>query len=72
MSNLDYILELEPDATSAFGGRGLVSPDDADWLKERVRREPGSTRVQLAPDESDTEGHEAGTLTVRVIAIDGR
>ncbi|HEX5039448.1 MAG TPA: hypothetical protein VFW95_04890 [Candidatus Limnocylindria bacterium] len=37
--------------------RAVVDPDDAAWLQEKLRREPGSTRLEIRYDDADTEGH---------------
>ena len=46
----------------------LVTDDDA-WLREKLRQEPGATRIRVRYDEDEVEGHRYGAgLGVRVIA----
>lgn len=47
--------------------RALVEPDDAGWLQEKLRKEPGSTRLTVRYDEDEAEGH--GPLTNRIVVI---
>ena len=48
----------------------LVTDDDA-WLREKLRQEPGATRIRVRYDEDEVEGHRYGAgLGVRVIADD--
>jgi len=48
--------------------RAVLEPDDAIWLQEKLRREPGSTRLDVRYDDADTEGHGPGGTQIRVIA----
>jgi hypothetical protein len=47
--------------------RAVVEPDDATWLQDKLRREPGSTRLDLRYDDADTEGHGSSYPKIRVI-----
>jgi hypothetical protein len=49
--------------------RAVVEPDDATWLQEKLRREPGSTRLEIRYDDADTEGH--GSLPRVVVIAEG-
>jgi hypothetical protein len=59
--NQQYDIDLGPD------GRAIVDTDDVPWLEEKVRREPGSTRLRFRADDDDTEGHGMATTRVRVL-----
>jgi hypothetical protein len=51
--------------------RAVVVPEDAAWLRDKLRQEPGSTRIRLRYDGDEVEGHrQGGGLGVRVIAED--
>lgn len=64
MSDQLFVIELGDQ-------QAVIEPDDAAWLQEKMRREPGSTRLRIRYDDADTEGHAAGSnLRVRVIADD--
>ena len=47
--------------------RAVVEPDDAAWLQEKLRREPGSTRLEIRYDDADTEGHGGNNTKFKVI-----
>ncbi len=47
--------------------RAVVEPDDAAWLQEKLRREPGSTRLEIRYDDADTEGHGGHNTKFKVI-----
>ena len=65
MNDQQYVIDF------AESGRAIVQPDDRDWLDSKLRREPGSTRLSVSPDDLDTEGHgRAGGTAVRVIVAD--
>jgi hypothetical protein len=65
MSEQNFVIELGDE------GRAVVEADDRQWLEEKLRRQPGSTRLNLRYDDSDTEGHGLWkATTVRVIAGD--
>lgn len=63
MTDQQFVMDLEA------GQRAIVEPDDEAWLRDRLQREPGPTRLSLRYGDDDTEGH-ARTLAVRVIAED--
>jgi hypothetical protein len=63
MSEQNFVIDLGDE------GRAVVEADDRQWLEEKARREPGSTRLNLRYDDSDTEGHSGyRATTIRVIA----
>jgi hypothetical protein len=62
MTDQQFVINLEGDQ------RGIVEADEPGWLNDRLRREPGSTRLRLRYDEGDTEGHMAPGKRIRVIA----
>ncbi len=65
MTDQQFMIELGEDQ------RAVVDPDDSGWLRDKLRQEPGSTRLRVRFDEDDTEGHRARAGTaVRVIAED--
>ncbi len=61
MTDTPFFIELEGDQPV------LVEADDAAWLKDRVGRAPGPTRLNVRYDESDTEGHTISGTLLRVI-----
>jgi hypothetical protein len=68
MTDQDLVIELEPDDTQAHIARWRITDDDG-WLKERLGRDPGASRVTLKASDDDVEGHGAGT-TVAIRAFD--
>lgn len=51
--------------------RALLVTDDDAWLRDRLRKEPGATRIRVRYDGDEVEGHRyAAGLGVRVIADD--
>ncbi|HEY6608053.1 MAG TPA: hypothetical protein VI277_02555 [Candidatus Limnocylindria bacterium] len=60
MSEPQYFIDLEGDQ------RAIVDGEDAAWLRDMLRREPGSTRLRVRNDDVDTEGHGA-TARIGVI-----
>ena len=61
MTDTPFFIELEGDQPV------LVESDDAAWLKDRLGRAPGPTRLKVRSDESDTEGHAISGTLLRVI-----
>jgi hypothetical protein len=60
MSDKEFVIEMEDD-TQGHGWRGVVEPEDADWLEDRLRRDSGKTSFSISlGDEDDTEGHRHG------------
>lgn len=69
MTDQDLVIELEPDDTE--GHVKIRVTDDDGWLRERLGREPGSTRVTIKASEDDVEGHAIGTaVTLRAFEGD--
>jgi hypothetical protein len=68
MSDQKIVIDLEDETEGHKFSRGIVEPDDADWLEERLRRDSGKTtfRVVMRDDGEDTEGHGFGGTTLRV------
>ena len=65
MANEQFTIDLGDDQ------RALLVPDDAAWLRDRLRQEPGATRIRVRYDGDEVEGHRyAAGLGVRVIAED--
>lgn len=65
MANEQFTIDLG-DGQQAL----LVSDDDA-WLRDKLRQEPGATRIRVRYDSDEVEGHRYGAgLGVRVIADD--
>lgn len=65
MSDQQYAIELES------GQRAIVEADDDAWLREKLSKERGSTRVRVRFDDADVEGHAAAaTADVHLIAED--
>lgn len=63
MTDQQFVIDLGEDQ------RAIVDPEDSGWLRDKVRQEPGSTRLTMRYDENDTEGHGASAgVMVRVIA----
>ncbi|HEY8170589.1 MAG TPA: hypothetical protein VIH24_05765 [Candidatus Limnocylindria bacterium] len=61
MSEPQYFIDLEGDQ------RAIVDGEDAAWLRDKLRGEPGSTRLRVrSDDDADTEGHGA-TARIGVI-----
>ena len=57
MSDKEFVIEMEDD-TEGHGWRGIVEPEEADWLEDRLRRDSGKASFRIAlGDEDDTEGH---------------
>jgi hypothetical protein len=65
MTDQKYVIELGPD------GRAIVDADETPWLEDKVRREPGPTRLRVRADDSDTEGHALQATEVRVLIDEG-
>lgn len=65
MSDQGFVIDLGGE------GQAVIEAEDRSWLEDKLRREPGSTRLRLQPDEYDTEGHGFAGTRVRVIADDG-
>ena len=61
MTDQQFVIDLGNDQ------RAAVEPDDAVWLQERLRREPGSTRLEIRYDDADTEGHGTPNPRYKVI-----
>jgi len=61
MTDQQFIIDLGNEQ------RAVVEPDDAAWLQEKLRREPGSTRVELRYDDNDVEGHGGSNPRYKVI-----
>lgn len=59
MTDQDLVIELEPDDTQ--GHADLRVTDDDGWLRERLGRDPGSSRITLKASDDDVEGHGSGT-----------
>ncbi|HUF06721.1 MAG TPA: hypothetical protein VMP86_04945 [Candidatus Binatia bacterium] len=71
MTDEQYVIELEPDDTEGQLYRAAVAPEDQDWLRDKLGREPGSRIVLRASDDDDTEGHLLrSAVTVRVASDD--
>ena len=69
MTDQDLVIELEPDDTQ--GHAALRVTDDEGWLKERLGRDPGATRITLKASDDDVEGHAIGTaVTLRAFGDD--
>jgi hypothetical protein len=69
MTDQDLVIELEPDDTQ--GHATLRVTDDDGWLKERLGRDPGATRVTIkASEDDDVEGHATST-SVTLRAFEG-
>lgn len=65
MANEQFTIDLGDDQ------RALLVPDDAAWLRDKLRQEPGATRIRVRYDGDEVEGHRYGAgLGVRVIADD--
>jgi hypothetical protein len=61
MTDQQFVIDLGSDQ------RAAVDPDDAVWLQEKLRQEPGSTRLEIRYDDADTEGHGSHNPRFRVI-----
>jgi hypothetical protein len=59
MTDQGLVIELEPDDTQ--GHVKVRVTDDEGWLTDRLRRDPGATRVTLKASDDDVEGHAGGT-----------
>ena len=68
MTDQDLLIELEPDDTQ--GHARLRVTDDDGWLKDRLGRDPGSSRITLKASDDDVEGHGIGT-SVALRAFEG-
>jgi hypothetical protein len=65
MANEQFTIDLGDDQ------RALLVTDDEAWLREKLRQEPGATRIRVRYDGDEVEGHRSGAgLGVRVIADD--
>ena len=66
MSDSEFVIDVETgDTEGHLAGRGVVEPEDADWLEQKLRGDGGPVRFRILSDDSDdTEGH-GGTITVR-------
>jgi len=64
MSDQQFVIDFGDE------GRGIVDTSDRSWLEEKLRREPGSTRLRLSLDDYDTEGHGAGGGTLVRVVVD--
>lgn len=70
MTDQDLVIELQPDDTEGHSARWRITDEDG-WLKERLGRDPGATRITLkASDDDDVEGH-GGSATVALRAFEG-
>jgi hypothetical protein len=72
VSDQAFVIELDEDTEGHSAQRGIVEPDDADWLEDRLRRDSGKTHFRITlSDADDTEGHAlSGAPTVRVMVED--
>lgn len=71
MTDQDQVIELQPDDTEGHRARVRITDEDG-WLKERLGRDPGATRINLrASDDDDVEGHGGGGATVALRAFEG-
>ena len=70
MSDKEFVIEMEEDTEGH--GKGIVEPEDRDWLEDRLRRDGGKTNFRISlGDEDDTEGHGLrGGPVVRVTLAD--
>jgi hypothetical protein len=68
MSDQKIVIDLEDETEGHKFSRGVVEPDDAEWLEERLRRDSGKTtfRVVMRDEGEDTEGHAFDGTTLRV------
>jgi hypothetical protein len=68
MSDQKIVIDLEDDTEGHKFSRGIVEPDDAEWLEDRLRRDSGKTtfRVVMRDEGEDTEGHAFEGTTLRV------
>ena len=65
MANEQFTIDLGDDQ------RAFLVTDDEAWLREKLRQEPGSTRIRVRYDGDEVEGHRSGAgLGVRVITDD--
>jgi hypothetical protein len=70
MSDKEFVIEMEEDTEGH--GKGIVEPEDRDWLEDRLRRDGGKTNFRISlGDEDDTVGHGLrGGPVVRVTLAD--
>lgn len=65
MANEQFTIDLGDDQRAV-----LMAEDDA-WLRDKLRQEPGATRIRVRYDSDEVEGHRHGAgLGVRVIVDD--
>jgi hypothetical protein len=65
MANEQFTIDLGDDQ------RAVLMTDDDAWLRDKLRQEPGATRIRVRYDSDEVEGHRYGAgLGVRVIADD--
>ena len=65
MTDQQFVIDLGEDQ------RGIVESDDPAWLQQKLRQEPGATRLRLRYDSDEVEGHRLGVgPLVRVLAED--
>jgi hypothetical protein len=58
MTDQNFVIELDDDTEGHGVRRGIVEPDDSQWLEEKLRRDSGKTSFRISLDEDDdTEGH---------------
>jgi hypothetical protein len=61
MTDQNFVIELDEDDTEGHGllARGIVEPDDSQWLEEKLRSDSGkrSFRISVLDEDGDTEGH---------------
>ncbi len=62
MADQQFVIDIE-------GERAAIDADA--WLEQVLRDGPGSARLRLRYDESDTEGHAFAGTRIRVIVEDG-
>ncbi|HYI65368.1 MAG TPA: hypothetical protein VEW95_00425 [Candidatus Limnocylindrales bacterium] len=72
MSDKEFVIEMEEDTEGHGARKGIVEPEDVDWLDDRLRRDGGRTSFRISlGDEDDTEGHGLrGGPVVRVTLAD--
>jgi hypothetical protein len=72
MTDQNFVIELDDDTEGHALHRGIVEPDDSQWLEEKLRRDSGKTSFRISVlDDDDTEGHVLrGGPVVRVMLDD--